>query len=197
MDYDIEIYSYLRDILLLLRDVEHSEDYIVADCAMEIKDDLEDKLRRMEERMGVDCTFVESCRMFMDMRSVDFLVERFTKWADRYGYRKHDRRRKDNSHTFRVSGSCYDWHKVECEVLEDGVQAKLRIIMRKESGLYLIIEYEGTRMLEIDYNGPDGELRIMRDREDDMWRLYSEYRALFDALGISPIPTTRNKVWSL
>lgn len=190
MDYGIETYSYLRYILFILKEVEHSDDYIIADYAMKIKDDLERKLKRIEEGMGVDCTFKEACKQFLDSKSVTYLAENFGKWGDRYGYRSYNGRRKDNRNTYSVAGKCYEWHKVECELYgEDQNHPKLMIIMRKEAGLYLIITYEDRHIIEMDYNGKDGEFRVLRDDEDAMWQAYAEYRTLFDMLGISPMPT--------
>lgn len=104
----------------------------------------------------------------------------FEKYMKSKGYRKVDRRRKDNTNTYSIHGECCDWNRVECyfykEFKEYNNNCDLDVTLRKRAGNYLIVGDKDNRAFERSFND------VVNYNEELLRELYEQHKELFEEL---------------
>ena len=106
------------------------------------------------------------------------LANIFKKYMESKAIRKIDRRRKDNSISYLVAVEETSWNRVECYYnngSEKYSEEDLLIVLRKRSGYYLIVERNGVRAFEYDYELKHYDEALLNE-------IYSDHKELFDSL---------------
>lgn len=106
------------------------------------------------------------------------LAKVFEEYMKSIGVRKYDGRRKNNCNTYMIDAKSTGWNRIQCyyKDSEKYFEENLVIVLRKESGNYMIIEKEGERAFEVDYSG------IRHYDEKLLDEVIEEYKPLFDSL---------------
>lgn len=103
----------------------------------------------------------------------------FTEYMKGLGVNKWDSRSDDNRNTYLVDAKSTEWNRAQCYYYKDSeryMEENLGIVLRKESGNYLIITKEGERAFEVDYSG------IRNLDEKLLNEIVEEHKSLFDKL---------------
>lgn len=107
------------------------------------------------------------------------LAKIFKEYMESNNISKFDRRKKDNSNTYLISGSCTNWNRVDCYFYKDSAdygKENLEISLRKKSGNYMIISRNGIRAFECDYTG------IITYNTKLLENILKDHKPLFDKL---------------
>ena len=104
----------------------------------------------------------------------------FKVYAESKGYRKIDKRRKDNNRVYIIDGDSTGWNRVECYIWDNGFkwgEQVFGITLRKQAGDYLIVASKGLkRVFEVSYGD------IIQHDEARLSQTYDEHKAFFDSM---------------
>jgi hypothetical protein len=107
------------------------------------------------------------------------LAKMFEEYMESFSVKKWDSRKKDHINTYFIDGKSTNWNRVQCYYHKDSErfgQENLLIVLRKRAGSYLIVERNGKRAFEVDYQG------VIEFDEKLLSEIIEEHKPLFDAL---------------
>lgn len=104
----------------------------------------------------------------------------FENYMKSKGYRKVDRRRKDNTNTYSIHGECCNWNRVECYFHKEfkgyNNDCDLDVTLRKRAGYYLIVGDKDEVAFERSFND------VVHYNEELLRELYERHKELFEEL---------------
>ena len=87
--------------------------------------------------------------------SVNRMISNFANYAEKNGFIKWDCRRKDNTKTYYCDKKSTNGNRATCQLRVSNspiyAHPNIEIVLRKESGNYFIIAFNGVRAFEVDY----------------------------------------------
>lgn len=107
------------------------------------------------------------------------LANIFKSYMEEKDINKFDGRKKDNRNTYFIYGKDEYWDRVFCIYYKDKEQSDIEIILRKRSGLYLIIKHGARIVFESNFNGS----RINTYFDKLLFnKIYTDHMELFEEL---------------